>query len=302
MTFDQLKVFDAVIREGSFKGASERLHCTQPAVSQSIKKMEDEFDIQLFSRENYRPSLTPEGRRFHLKAKEVLLHTKKLEALGKEMGMGQESEISIALDSLCPMPTILKTCEQVIAQFPETKFRLLAEYWSGSMDRLLESEVDLAIAPLRDAQTSQLELVPIMEVTLVPVSAPQFPAANTEHELSLDEVNNYVHVLVQDSSKRTLSPKLKSLLEESNTWQVSDHYTKKEIILAGLGWGRLPEHLITDELECGKLKVIKSKPWKREKFVIHLLRKIGRPIGPVAEQMWNDFQQIESSQSDTQKP
>ena len=104
MTFDQLKVFDAVIREGSFKGASEKLHCTQPAVSQAIKKMEDEFDIKLFSRENYRPSLTPEGRRFYQRAQEVLLQIKKLEALGKEMGMGQESEISIAQDSLCPMP------------------------------------------------------------------------------------------------------------------------------------------------------------------------------------------------------
>ena len=64
----------------------------------------DEFDIKLFSRENYRPSLTPEGRRFYQRVQEVLLQTKKLEALGKEMGMGQESEISIAQDSLCPMP------------------------------------------------------------------------------------------------------------------------------------------------------------------------------------------------------
>jgi len=37
---------------------------------------------------------------------EVLLQTKKLEALGKEMRMGQERVISIASDSLCPMPTI----------------------------------------------------------------------------------------------------------------------------------------------------------------------------------------------------
>ena len=127
------------------------------------------------------------------------------------------------------------------------------------MERLLESEADLAIAPLRDGQTTQLEAVPLMEVTLVPVAAPQFPAANTDHELSLEEINKYVHVLVQDSSRRTLSSKLKSLLEESNTWHVSDHYTKKEIILAGLGWGRLPEHMITEELRRSTLGFYQDK-------------------------------------------
>jgi len=33
-------------------------------------------------------------------------------------------------------------------------------------------------------------------------------------------------------------------VKESNTWQVSDHYNKKEIILAGFGSSRLPEHMI----------------------------------------------------------
>ncbi len=287
MTYDQLKVLDAVVRAGSFKGASEILHRTQPAISQAIKNLEQEFGVQLFSREKYRPCLTPEGEKFFHNARMVLSQTERLEALGHEMGMGQEAEVGIALDSLCPMPAVLKTCEEIISRFSDTKFQLMAEYWSGSMERLLNRDVDIAIAPLLDEPVYQLEAVPLMSVILTPVAAPQFAAAKVEHELNKEEICRYVHVLVQDSARRTLSQRLKNLLDVGNTWLVSDHATKKEILLAGLGWGRLPEHLISQELETRQLVPIRNRYLKRERFIIHLIRKNDRPIGPVTRKLWD---------------
>ena len=79
--------------------------------------MEDEFDTQLFLRGIYWPSVTTEEWRIYWRVQEVLLQTKQPEALGKEMGMGQERVISIALDSLCPMFTILESCKKVIDQY-----------------------------------------------------------------------------------------------------------------------------------------------------------------------------------------
>src|SRR5213596_269320 len=57
----QLEHFLAVVEEGTFTRAAERVSRTQPAVSQSIKKLEEEIGGQLFSRELHDVSLTEAG-------------------------------------------------------------------------------------------------------------------------------------------------------------------------------------------------------------------------------------------------
>ena len=47
----QLEHFLAVVEEGSFTRAAERMSRTQPAISQSIKKLEDEIGAPLFARD-----------------------------------------------------------------------------------------------------------------------------------------------------------------------------------------------------------------------------------------------------------
>ena len=48
------------------------LHMTQPAVSQQLKSLETEYDIQLFNREGRRIILTNEGRQFYLMLKRMI--------------------------------------------------------------------------------------------------------------------------------------------------------------------------------------------------------------------------------------
>ena len=62
MTFEQLRVLNAIVTEGTFRGAAEKLYKSQPAISNMIKKLEDECGITLFSREQYRPELTEHGQ------------------------------------------------------------------------------------------------------------------------------------------------------------------------------------------------------------------------------------------------
>ena len=58
----QLEHFLAVVEEGTFTRAAERVCRTQPAVSQSIKKLEDEVGAPLFARDVHEVSLTEAGR------------------------------------------------------------------------------------------------------------------------------------------------------------------------------------------------------------------------------------------------
>jgi len=58
MTYEQLLALHAVVTAGTFRAAADRMHKSQSAISHAIKKLEDEVDIVLLSREDYRPRLT----------------------------------------------------------------------------------------------------------------------------------------------------------------------------------------------------------------------------------------------------
>ena len=58
----QLEHFLAVVEKGTFTRAAERVSRTQPAVSQSIKKLEEEIGGQLFARDLHDVSLTEAGK------------------------------------------------------------------------------------------------------------------------------------------------------------------------------------------------------------------------------------------------
>ena len=72
MELAQLEAFMAVIREGSFSAAAKALYRTQPAISQTIKKLEDEVGRPLFDRASRRGLLTDAGRVLAVHAERLL--------------------------------------------------------------------------------------------------------------------------------------------------------------------------------------------------------------------------------------
>jgi DNA-binding transcriptional LysR family regulator len=72
MELSQLEAFLAVIREGSFSAAAKALYRTQPAISQTIKRLEDEVGRPLFDRASRRGVLTDAGRVLAVHAERLL--------------------------------------------------------------------------------------------------------------------------------------------------------------------------------------------------------------------------------------
>lgn len=67
-----LRTFVAVHDRGSMTAAGDYLYLTQGAISQHIKRLEDQFDSPLFERQHRRLSLTGAGRRLLSKARALL--------------------------------------------------------------------------------------------------------------------------------------------------------------------------------------------------------------------------------------
>lgn len=61
MLFRQIEYFQAVIETGNFYQAAEKCNVSQSAISQQIKKLEQELGVKLLDRHNRPFSLTPAG-------------------------------------------------------------------------------------------------------------------------------------------------------------------------------------------------------------------------------------------------
>ena len=292
MTFDQLKVLVNIAETGSVLAAAEALNRTQPTLSVAIRKLEDELGVRLLDREQYRATLTGEGQKLYRKARSILRKVEEFTLLAQHLATGNEPELHLALEASCPLPLILNLLHECERKYPQTEFNLQVENIWGALEKLQNGEVDLAVSPWFE-DLAGLESVPLVRSRLITVAAPDF--CPSDRELTLEEMRNYVQVVVRDSS-RNPQQKNYGVLEDGRHWVVGDHMTKKELILARLGWGKLQDHLIDGELAAGTLVPLQIAYYPCQvEMEIRVVRRLGEPIGPVATALWQDFQGLRES-------
>lgn len=284
MTFDQIQTLDLIVKYGSFKSASEVMHKSQPSLSMAIKKLEEEFGIELFDRSGYRPVLTEQGKAFHKKSLQTLEQFQNLETLARELGAGFESEISICTDAIFPICHISKILENFFEPHISTTLNLSTDVLEGVISRLMSHEVDFALGPdIFDAK--DIEKIKILDAIVVPVIGKK----HTEIDLNL--LKTLPQIIVSSSVKEKRGVVRRSL--SNQFWHTTDFSMKEQLIESGLGWGSLPLHQIADQLESGVLVEIKDIPeMQRQSVPMFLLRSKSKVMGPNTKNLWNYLAKI----------
>ena len=286
MTLDQLLALDAIIATGTFRGAAETLNKAQSAVSDQIRKLEDEIGFALFSRAAYRPELTPQGVVFYRETARVLEAVRALQATAAGLRSEQEPIVRIAMTATMAIDPVLMLLGEVGAKFPSTQIRVDAEMMGGPLARLMQDEADLIFAGLHGVPIDQVETLPVGRITIRPVAHHSFPPASARGFLSRQQMQGYVQVVVSGTGGREFEQS-RDLLSGGQRWTVSDFTTKKSVIKAGLGWGGMPEHMITPELESGELVGLYVDDFPPRHTEIFAIRRRDKPMGRVAGEIWD---------------
>ena len=298
MTNEQLRAFLAVAEQGSFRKAAKVIFKTQSAVSSAIMALEEEFGIVLFNREEYRPKLTEAGQAFYKNARTTMEHFKRLDTIGHQLAKGVEPSFSIVISATFPLPPLLTKIKMIIDKFPHTQFKVSTEVLNGVVESINENKADLAFGPNFGLDVTH-EKIPVSQVTFINVAAPLYFKYHPEHEISLEEIKEYSQIVIRDSAKHSDKASM-HLAPNGESWSVNDFTTKKELILAGLGWGRIPEHIIERELETGQLIPVHVEGIAtRSSGTLYMFRHRNREKGPVAIQFWNELKEAYSAGSNS---
>ena len=291
MTYEQLRVLQAVVTEGTFRGAAEKLFKSQPAVSNMIRKLEQECDIKLLSRDQYRPELTPEGRVFYEKALLALKQMNELAGLAKRMAKHEEATVRIAINAICPLTVLLDTLKAIDAAHPVTELNVSTESMGGAMERLRDGTANMVVTTQTDMDPANMEALPFITVRILQVAHRDYEPARHSRVNAAEDMRNYVQMIVEDSSRHSHKQTL-DVLPDAKHWKVTDFAANKDIILSGMAWGGMPEHLIREELAREELVPIQVEGIEPRLSQLYLIRRTDKSIGIVARALWNALRDL----------
>jgi DNA-binding transcriptional LysR family regulator len=99
MTLVQLRHLVALAKSGSFSRSAQALFLTQPALSRSIRALEDELGQPLFDRVGRRTELTPFGRQWAARAEQLVFDADELRDSGRQISEGLAGNLRIGMGS-----------------------------------------------------------------------------------------------------------------------------------------------------------------------------------------------------------
>jgi DNA-binding transcriptional LysR family regulator len=284
VTIHQLLCFDAVVTEGGFQAAAEKIRRAQPSVSLAVKNLESQLGLSLLDRSGYRVSLTETGRSFHERTRLFLHELRALKNHATQLALGEESELRVVVGDLCPLPETLALLRRFFDGCPATRLHLHFEALSGPWERLLDGDADLILHHI-DKSDARLEFIDLFAVRLVPVVAPGFLGFPISPEIAPEQMRDYVQCVIRDTARHSPS-KDYFLVEGSRSWTVSDQLMKRELILQGMGWGHMPRFLVEQDLRDGRLFDISGRHLKGGKSELVAARQREAPHGPIANRLW----------------
>ncbi|CAD0186972.1 HTH-type transcriptional activator CmpR [Ruegeria sp. THAF57] len=142
MRHSQLRAFHYVALHGGFSRAAEVLFLTQPAVSEQVRRLEQEHDLLLFQRERKRVFLTPQGERLFRYTKQYFEIEAQIEDYLSESKAAVEGELRIIADSAHHLTDFLGPFR---AAFPLIKLTVRSGNTNEVLDELRAYNAEIGI-------------------------------------------------------------------------------------------------------------------------------------------------------------
>ncbi len=296
LTLDQLRVLVAIADAGSFRAAAARLGRAQSAISHAVASLESQLAVTLFDRRGYRPVLTAEGRTLLGDARRVLAQAEGIKARARSFRTGIESSLDIAVDPFVPSDRVAAALGRVHGTFPEVAIRVRTAALGGPLVAVRDRGSLFGLSVSDEIRDDAVIMEAAGEVTLLAVAAPDHPLAGREAPA---DVGDQLNILIADPTEVTAG--IAYGAGGSRAWRVDDLETKRALLLAGVGWGNMPAHLVAADIAGGRLVRLAPRGIGKgglTRMPVYLIRRSGPLPGPAASLLREALLRLDQDSSD----
>jgi DNA-binding transcriptional LysR family regulator len=282
MTIRQLEVFLAIAHAQSFSRAAERIHLSQPTLSEHMKELEEELGVPLFIRHSRSVSLTEPGRVFEDYATRVVATLAAgRHAIAELDGLKRGSLVVGA--STTPGTYVLPArIAKFRQQYPGITVALRIANSRAVEERVRDGEVDLAVIGGHVLGPSERCVAAGIVDELQLIVPPDYPVKAgvlTPARLARERL------LIREEGSATRQATERALRQAGVSFRPAmelDHTeTIKRAVIAGLGVAFVSRYAVEDEVRSGRLRILNVQRMKVRRH-FHVIHDERRPLSASA--------------------
>jgi DNA-binding transcriptional LysR family regulator len=168
MELRHFRYFIAVAEEGHITRAAERLGMQQPPLSQRIKAIERELDVQLFRRRPRGVELTDAGRAFLDHARTMLAHLEHTFETTRRTARGEQGRLCVGVTPTGPFhPFVPRVIRAFGEAFPLVSLTVEESLTNDLIEHVRSEQVDAAFLRTSVAEVEELAVQPLLEEPMV---------------------------------------------------------------------------------------------------------------------------------------
>lgn len=280
INFELYRIFYVVANNGNITKASEELNISQPAISKSIKNLEDQLGGALFTRTKRGVILTEEGKEFYKYIKQAIEYINNAESKFTDLINLETGCIKIGISTTLTKNFLLPYLEKFNRLYPKINIQIDTNLTSNLIPKLRNGLVDMVILNVTDNDYDKdIEIVKCKKVTDCFVVNDKYKNLLNK-EISIKDLNKYP--LILQSKKSNTRIFLDSFTRKYNITlkpniELASYNLVVEFSKIGLGIGYVTKDYIKDELNNNKLYELKIKEKIPSRYIGFALSKNNIP-------------------------
>ncbi len=285
INLEKYRVFYRAAQLGSLTKAAEALHISQPAVSQTIRSLEQQMGVELFERMPKGVRLTADGETLYAYVEQAVTLLKLGEERLTSAKRGGQLSVSVGASDTMSKYVLIPLLEAYLALHPDVQVRISNRSRNENMQLLREGKLDFCIWNMREAEEG-LESVELFRVRDCFVAGSRFEELRGR-TVTLQELARYPLIMqfpdtyarrVTDSFLYANGIELEPIVEFGNIQLLA------ECALIGVGIACVTERFVADFLTRGELFVLRTEQRLPER-AIAVQYPSQWPLSPQARQL-----------------
>jgi DNA-binding transcriptional LysR family regulator len=271
LDINQLEVLIAVAEERGFSRAAERLYRTQPAISQAIRRLEEEVGVPLFDRSSKDGTLTDAGQVLLRYAQQMINLRRDAQEAIKELKGLHRGKVTISANENT-VTYLLPIIASYRARHPHIKVEVRRGMASRIPSEVLAREIEIGIVSFRPNDPA-LKAVPVGTDEIALIVSPKHRLAGRKM-VSVSELG--VESFIAHNVKSPYRDRVVQTFEKHRTplnisMEMPTLEAIKRLVERDVGVALIPSMAAQMEIKLGQLAALKVREMnlKRHLYLIH---------------------------------